>query len=142
MTLLTQYSRGQVSGDASVLDRFTLGGAATGLVPRSLEGTLVVQAALPAHSATGDRFERWRASLDGALWIEGTRLWTAGGPRPAYTRVVGFDLLESVEALLPSTRQAVERYLGRLEVRAGLQVPLDGPMKRRTVATLGVIHRF
>ncbi len=142
MGLIFQYSSGRVSGDPTAADRFSLGGQATGLLPRSLEANVVFQPALPTFSALGDRFERWRASLDGGLWMEGTRVWNSKDQTPAYLRIVGLDLMSAVETLAPSTREILQRYLGRMEARMTLQVPLDGPMKHRTVFTLGLIHRF
>lgn len=140
--LVFQYHTGKVTGSPTAFDRFQLGGQETGLLPQSLGANQIFQPALPSLSASGNRFERWRASMDGVIWVEGTRLWNAGDAKPSYLRVVGIDFIETVSQLVPWARNANQIYLGNYQIRLTLQTPLDGPHKHRIIPTVAITHRF
>jgi hypothetical protein len=134
VTLLGE--RGALGGNPA--EAFTLGGVATSLVPASLDLGRVEQPALPARTAAGDRFLRWRGELGGSfrVYAEGAALWTAGTARGPFQRVLG---LEAV--LAGGTGSDGEAARQRLRVRVGLHRPLDGIMDGRTVATVSVVVR-
>jgi hypothetical protein len=139
--LRVRVEAGRLGGDPTALDRFHLGGLPTALLPEALDAPRVVQAALPARSATGDRLARLRGEADlGILtaYIEHTALWAGPGPRPAAQRVAGLELDQQGLGLPPDL---VRRVAGNLRFSLGLHRPLDGPMKNRTVGTLSVIVR-
>ena len=107
-------------------ETFHLGGATTSLVPESLDLDRVAQPALPALSASGDRFLRWRGELGGhaLAYVEGTALWNAGQGRGPFQRVLGLEY-----ALDGAGGDGREAGLKRVQVRAGIHRPLDGIMK-------------
>ncbi|MGA2081494.1 MAG: hypothetical protein ABSH53_12920 [Holophaga sp.] len=117
---------------------FSLGGVTTSLVPESLDLGRIEQPALPAFTATGDRFQRWRFDLGGPVraYAEGAALWTAGQDRGPWQRVLGLELnLDGLD------QEASDKALKRVRVRAGVHRPLDGAMRHRTVATLTLMLR-
>ncbi len=130
-----------MGGAPTGLDRFHLGGLPTSLRPASLDANRLVQAALPAHLAQGDRMARLRADLGGGgltAYLEHSAAWEGGAPRPAAQRIAGAEF--STRGLgLPM--DVVRRLVGNLTLTAGVHRPLDGPMKGRTVGTLSVIVR-
>ena len=101
-------------------------------MPESLDLDRVVQPALPARSASGDRFLRWRGELGAALRVygEGTALWNGGQERGPFQRVLGLEGGYGGAGLAR-----------RIRMRAGVHRPLDGIMKGRTVATLTFVLR-
>jgi hypothetical protein len=119
-------------------ETFSLGGVTTSLVPQSLDLGRVEQPALPALSATGDRFLRWRGELGSLVraYGEGTALWNAGQGRGPYQRVLGLEF--NLDGL---GQEASEQATKRVRIRAGLHRPLDGAMRDRTVATLTLMLR-
>ncbi len=119
-------------------EAFQLGGVTTSLVPASLDLARVEQPALPAHSATGDRFLRWRGQLGGAarFYAEGTALWRSGQERGPFQRVLGLEFAPDLLA-----GQGSEQALKRMQIQLGVHRPLDGTMKGRTVATLTLMLR-
>ena len=131
---------GRVSGDPTTFDRFHLGGLPTTLRPQALDASRVVQAALPAYSATGDRFLRLRGDLGGPVraYLEHSTVWPGGASRPPALRVAGLEL-DSRAMGLPV--DMLRRLLGNLTITAGLHRPLDGIMKDRTVGTLSMLLR-
>ena len=63
-------------------------------------------------------------------------LWDAGRDRGPYLRVTGLEYtLEATQ--LPGAGP----ILGKAKLQAGVHRPLDGVMKGRTVATLGLLIR-
>jgi hypothetical protein len=132
---------GRIGGDPTALDRFHLGGVATSLLPTSLDGNRVIQAALPAYTATGNRLQRLRGDLGlGILqaYVEHTAVWQDTASRPTAQRVIGLEL-DSRTLGLP--QDILRRLVGNLSFTLGLHRPLDGIMKDRTVGTLSVIVR-
>ena len=132
---------GRIGGEPTALDRFHLGGVATSLLPSSLDANRVIQAALPAYLATGNRLQRWRGELGlGVLqaYVEHTTVWLDSTPRPSAQRVAGLEL-DSRNLGLPL--DILRRLAGNLSFTVGLHRPLDGVMKDRTVGTLSVIVR-
>jgi len=139
--LTVRLEEGRLIGDPTTLDRFHLGGVGTSLLPTALDGNRVIQPALPAYTATGDRLHRLRADL--GLWrfrayVEHVSLWQEADPRPAAQRVAGLEL-DSRALGLPM--DVLRRLAGNLTFTLGLHRPLDGAMKGRTVGTLSVIVR-
>jgi len=128
----------QGSFHGNPVEAFHLGGATTSLVPPSLDLDRVAQPALPAFSAAGDRFLRWRGELGGTVRVygEGAALWNAGQERGPFQRVLGLEL-----ALDGPSLGGPERAAQRLRFRLGLHRPLDGAMQGRTVATMTVTLR-
>jgi len=136
-----RVEEGRLSGDPTALDRFHLGGVATSLLPASLDLNRLVQPALPAYTATGDRFHRLRGDLSLgplAAYLEHSAVWDAAAPRPAAQRVIGLEL-DSDRLGLP--KDVLRRLAGNLRFSFGLHRPLDGIMRNRTVATLSVVLR-
>jgi hypothetical protein len=119
-------------------ETFHLGGLTTTLVPESLDLARVEQPALPAYTATGDRFLRWRGELGGAVRVygEGTALWDAGQARGPFQRVVGLTF--AADTLGGNGSEQVQK---RMKVQLGVHRPLDGAMKGRTVGTLTLMLR-
>jgi hypothetical protein len=139
--LTVRAETGRMGGDPTGLDRFHLGGVATSLLPTSFDGNRVVQAALPAYTATGNRLQRLRGDLGFGLlqaYVEHTAVWQDTAPRPAAHRVVGLEL-DSRNLGLPL--DALRRLVGNLSFTLGLHRPLDGIMKDRTVGTFSVLVR-
>jgi hypothetical protein len=139
--LTVRLEEGRITGDPTALDRFHLGGVATSLLPVALDANRVIQAALPAYTATGDRLRRLRGELGlGPLeaYLEHSTVWDGAQPRPAAQRVAGLEL-DSRRLGLPL--DVLRRLSGNLSFTLGLHRPLDGPMKHRTVGTLSVIVR-
>jgi hypothetical protein len=132
---------GRMAGTASPTDRFTLGGAATSLSPASAEGFRVSEPGLPAYLAVGDHFRRLRAELDpglGKFFVEHTALWIDPAPRPSALRVVGWEL-DSADYNLPLER--LQGLVGRVSIRLGVYRILDGVLRHRTTASLGLSIR-
>lgn len=139
--LTVRVEEGWVAGDPTALDRFHLGGVATSLLPSALDANRVVQAALPAYTASGNRLGRLRGELGlGVLeaYLEHAAVWIDSSPRPAAQRVLGLEL-DSRRLGLPL--DVLRRLAGNLSFTLGLHRPLDGAMKGRTVGTLSVIVR-
>lgn len=128
--------RGALAGNPNEI--FTLGGVTGVLAPASLDLNRVAQPALPARTATGDRFLRWRGELGGTvhLYAEGAALWTAGGDRGPFQRVLGLEATLDRRAF-----PGGETLFRRVRVEAGVHRPLDGAMAGRTVATVTVLVR-
>jgi hypothetical protein len=132
---------GSMQGDTSPSDRFALGGVTTSLAPASAEGFRVAAPGLPALLAAGDRFRRVRGELHpgfGKLFIEHTALWDDPQPRPAYLRVAGWEL-DTADLGLPLER--IQGLTGRISLRLGIYRILDGVLKDRTTASIGLAVR-
>ena len=77
---------GRMGGSPTAFDRFHLGGVLTSLVPAALEANRVVQPALPAYTATGNRFQTLRGDLGLGIvtaYLEHATVWEDASPRPA-----------------------------------------------------------
>jgi hypothetical protein len=124
-------------------ETFALGGVTTSLVPASLDLDRIEQPALPARSAVGDRFQRWRGELGGAvrLYEEGTAVWNAGQGRGPFQRVLGLEFALDSLALEGWPPAGSDQARRRFQVEAGVHRPLDGVMRGRTVATLTLVMR-
>ena len=132
---------GRIGGDPSAYDLFHLGGVPTSLLPTSLDGNRVIQAALPAYTAMGNHLQHLRGELGlGILkaYVEHAAVWQGTAPRPSAQRVVGLEL-DSRNLGLPM--DVLRRLTGNLSFTLGIHRPLDGLMKDRTVGTLSVIVR-
>ncbi len=132
---------GRIGGDPTAWDRFHLGGVTTSLLPASLDGNRVVQAALPAYTATGNRLQRLRGELGLAIfqvYVEHTAVWQDPAPRPIAQRVVGIEL-DSRSLGVPM--DVLRRLTGNLTFTLGLHRPLNGLMQDRTVGTVSMIVR-
>lgn len=139
--LTLRYEDGRLTGAPSDLDRFHLGGQENSLLPASLDMNRVVQAALPAYTAMGNRLSRLRAEVGlGPLqaYLDHSRVWDSGTPRPGAQRVLGLEL-DSRHLGLPM--DTLRRLVGNLSFTLGLHRPLDGAMKGRTVGTLSLLLR-
>jgi hypothetical protein len=139
--LTVRLEEGRIGGDATVLDRFHLGGVPSSLLPTALDGNRVVQAALPAYTSTGNRLQRLRGELGLGVfqaYLEHTAVWQDTAPRPSAQRVAGLEL---DSRNLPVPMDLLRRVAGNLTFTLGVHRPLDGVMKQRTVGTLSVIVR-
>jgi hypothetical protein len=139
--LTLRAEAGQIGGTPTALDAFHLGGVPTSLLPTALDANRVVQAALPAYTATGNRLRRLRGELGLGVvqaYAEHLAVWQDTTVRPAAQRVLGLEL-DSRSLALP--QDLLRRLVGNLAFTLGLHRPLDGVMKGRTVGTLGVIVR-
>jgi len=139
--LSLEVEGGRLGGHPTALDVFHLGGVNTSLLPGSLDGNRILQAALPASIALGNRLQRLRGELRLDIfraYLEHAALWNEGGPRPSAQRVLGVEL-DGRDLNLPM--EALRRLAGNLSFTLGLHRPLDGAMKGRTVGTLSVILR-
>ena len=139
--LTVRLEEGRIGGDPTVLDHFHLGGVPTSLLPTALDGNRVVQAALPAYTTTGNRLQRLRGELGLGIfqaYVEHTAVWLDSAPRPSTQRILGLEL-DSSQLGVPM--DVLRRLAGNLTFSLGVQRPLDGVMKQRTVGTLCVIVR-
>ena len=138
-TPLTGLTLGGAAGrmGGGGVETFHLGGVTTSLVPLSLDLNRLEQPALPAYGAEGSRFLRTRTEVGGAFraYLEGSALWNAGKPRPAFQRVTG------VEFALDLDGPGGEQQAKKIKLRAGVHRPLDGEMRNRTVGTLTLVVR-
>ena len=132
---------GRMGGSPTAFDRFHLGGVLTSLVPAALEANRVVQPALPAYTATGNRFQTLRGDLGLGIvtaYLEHATVWEDASPRPAAQRVGGLEI-DSRNLGLPM--DVLRRLAGHLSFTLGLHRPLDGVMKGRTIGTVSLILR-
>jgi hypothetical protein len=139
--LTVHFEAGRLGGDPSAFDQFHLGGVPTSLLPTSLDVNRVVQAALPAYTATGNRLERMRGDLALGVftaYLEHAAVWQDSAPRPSAQRVAGLEL-DSRNLGLPM--DILRRLSGNLSFTLGIHRPLDGLMKNRTVGTFSLIVR-
>jgi len=130
-----------MGGSPTVFDRFRLGGVLTSLVPSALDANLVVQPALPAYTATGNRLRALRGDLGLGIvtaYLEHATVWDDALPRPTAQRVAGLEI-DSRHLRLPM--DVLRRFMGNLSFTLGLHRPMDGVMKGRTVGTLSLILR-
>ncbi len=132
---------GRMGGSPTAFDRFHLGGVLTSLVPAALEANRVVQPALPAYTATGNRFQTLRGDLGLGIvtaYLEHATVWEDASPRPAAQRVGGLEI-DSRNLGLPM--DVLRRLAGHLSFTLGLHRPLDGVMKGDTIGTVSLILR-
>ena len=132
---------GRLDGSPTTMDRFRLGGVLTSLVPSALDANLVVQPALPAFLATGNRLQTLRGDLGLGIvkaYVEYLAVWDQASPRPASQRVGGLEL-DSRQLGLPM--DVLRRLAGNLSFTLGLHRPMDGVMAGRTIGTLSLILR-
>lgn len=133
----------RVAGDPTSLDRLHLGGLGTSLVPASLDGNRIDQAALPSHNALGDRMHRLRAEIGSGLlvYVEHTAVWDHAQERQAFTKVAGVEL-DLMKAI--GNTEAIERHVGHLTFVLGIHRVLyeahgNPLMQDRTVGTLSLV---
>ena len=138
--LRVQVEGGRLGGQPTDLDRFHLGGLPTSLLPTSLDANRVVQAALPAYAATGNRLQRLRGELGSPfrIYLEHSTVWQDTSPKPGALRVAGLEL-DSRGLGLP--QDTLRRLTGNLSFTLGVHRPLDGIMKGRTVGTFSLLLR-
>jgi hypothetical protein len=132
---------GRIGGDPTAFDRFHLGGIPTSLLPTSLDANRVIQAALPAYTAMGNRLQRLRGDLGLGVfqaYVEHTAVWQDASRRPSALRVAGLEL-DSRNLGLPM--DMLRRLAGNFSFTFGVHRALDGLTKGRTVGTLSVIVR-
>jgi len=132
---------GRIGGNPTAFDRFHLGGVLTSLVPTILDANRVVQPALPAYTAMGNRLRSYRGELGlgfVSTYLEQATVWDEASPRPAAQRVAGLEL-DSRNLGLPI--DVLRRLAGNLSFTLGIHRPLDGIMRDRTVGTFSVIVR-
>ncbi len=132
---------GRLGGDPTAYDRFHLGGVPTSLLPTSLDANRVVQPALPAYTAMGNRLQRLRGDLGVGfltVYVEHAVIWQDTAPRPSAQRVAGVEL-DSRNLGLPL--DVLRRLAGNLSFTLGVHRPLDGVMKGRSVGTISLILR-
>lgn len=131
-----KVEEGRMDGNPTGLDRFSLGGITSNLMPEALELNRVGQVALPSGLAQGNRFRTWRGELElgfGHAYLTHLAVWDASTPRTPYLRVIGWEL---GEADLPLRQDLLRRLVGRLAFSVGLHRVLDGPTRDRMVGTL------
>ena len=141
MPLIFRGEAGRMGGDPTTFDQFHLGGVPTSLLPTSLDANRIVQSALPAYTATGNRLRNLRGEAAlGAVhaYVEHSTVWQDSVSRPNAQRVVGLEL-DSANLGLPM--DVLRRLVGNLTFTVGIHRPLDGVMKDRTVGTLSMIVR-
>ena len=113
----------------------------TSLVPSVLEANLVVQPALPAYTATGNRLQTLRGDLALGIvtaYLEQATVWDDASPRPAAQRVGGLEI-DSHNLGLPM--DVLRRLMGNLSFTLGLHRPMDGVMRGRTIGTVSLVLR-
>jgi hypothetical protein len=96
---------GETGGSPSRFDLYAIGGAPSAILPPGLDPNRIENPALPADVQVGERFEAYRAELDGgelpaAVYADWMRAWGPIGRRPDPVRVVGAEL--RLERLIPS----------------------------------------
>ena len=126
-----------VADDARLVhDRLVLGGAPSSLVPQRLDLGRIYEAALPAGTAIGDRWESQRlaASHEGTplrvFWAR-HRLWEEGSERGDWIRLGGLEIAADRDA----------RPLFRLPsstVRVGVAYVLDEPFRHEWMYWAGL----
>jgi hypothetical protein len=139
--LTVRAEAGRIGGDPTAFDQFHLGGVPTSLLPTSLDGNRVIQAALPAYLARGNRLQRFRGDLGWGVfraYVEHAAVWQDTAARPSAQRVAGLEL-DSRNLGLPM--DVLRRLGGNFSFTIGVHRVLDGIMKDRTVGTLSVIMR-
>lgn len=139
--LTVRAEAGRIGGDPTAFDQFHLGGVPTSLLPITLDGNRVNQAALPAYTAMGNRLQRLRGDLGCGVfraYVEHAAVWEDTASRPSAQRVAGLEL-DSRNLGLPM--DVLRRLGGNFSFTVGLHRVLDGIMKDRTVGTLSVIVR-
>jgi hypothetical protein len=132
---------GRLGGNPTAFDLFRLGGVLTSLVPSTLDANLVVQAALPAYTATGNRLQTLRGDLGLGIvtaYLEHATVWDDPLPRPSAQRVGGLEI-DSRNLGIPM--EVVRRLAGNFSFTLGLHRLMDGVMKGRTIGTLSLILR-
>ncbi len=139
--LKVRFEEGRLQGQPTPLDRFTLGGITSNLLPEALDVNQLTQVALPGFLASGDRLRRWRGEVSvilGHAYVEHLAVWQATDSRPAYLRVAGWEV---GSADLGLRLDLLERLAGRLAFSAGIHRVLDGPTQDHTVGTLTITLR-
>jgi hypothetical protein len=139
--VIFRAEEGRMGGSPTTYDRFNFGGVFTSLVPSTLDANRVVQAALPAYTATGNRLQTLRGDLGLGFvtaYLEHTAVWEDPSPRPSAQRVAGAEI-DSRNLGLPE--DLVRRLAGNISFTLGLHRALDGVMKGRTIGTVSLIVR-
>jgi hypothetical protein len=129
--LALTVEEGSTRGAGHPLDRMTLGGGQSSLVPVASVTNRVLASALPIGSAAGDAFQRQRADLRSGvlpvtLFYERFRLWNDGAGRGEWTGTAG------AEISFATRPQPLLRVPG-LEFRLGAGRILDAPLKDENV---------
>lgn len=119
-------------------ETFHWGGMASPLVSQTLDVDHVVQSALPAWSATGNRFLRWRGEAGSLLkaYVEGTSLWSRGQDRGPFQRVAGLEFSTTLPfpAMVLTPMQSFSFTIGAHTI-------LDGPLKKHQVMTFSFVMK-
>ncbi|MHB0972249.1 MAG: hypothetical protein ACYC7A_18880 [Thermoanaerobaculia bacterium] len=129
--LALTFEEGANSGADHPLDRLSLGGIRSSIVPDAAVAHRVHSAALPIGTATGDAFQRQRADLRTsvlpfALFYERFRLWDNEMARGAWIATAGAELRYTTRP------QPLLRVPG-LDFRLGAGRILDEPLKDENV---------
>jgi hypothetical protein len=130
------WSELRVDGPRLIHDRLILGGAATSLVPPRFDLGRLYEAALPAGTLIGDRWESQRLSLShegtpARLFFARHRLWSAGAAPAGWLRLTG------IEVTLDRDARPVYR-LPSSAVRLGAAYLLDPPFRHRRMIWAGL----
>lgn len=130
---------GRNGGSPTLFDRFAVGGAASSLLPPSLDRNRIESPALPAAAQIGDRFEGGRAEICPAsgpflIFAERWRAWDGGSPRSGLLRLEGLEL--RLDRLIPVELSApLSIYVGAARVRSA------APRFDATRAYAGLVYR-
>jgi hypothetical protein len=120
---------GGTTGEPTNFDLFSVGGAPSTILPPGLDRNRIASPALPAAVQLGERFESFRAELEGedvpvVFYGEWLRAWS-GPERPPAIRVAGAEV--RLERLVPPEADR------RVSFRAGVAyVSSDVPRIRST----------
>jgi hypothetical protein len=131
---------GDTSGSPTLFDLFSVGGAASSVLPAGLDRNRIELAALPAFVQTGERVEsvRGEVALSGlpiVVYGERLRAWSPRGEKPDPVRVFGAELRVD-ERLLPVT------FPGDLAFYAGVaKIRSSSPRFDSTRGYAGLLYR-
>jgi len=129
---------GGTTGEPTIFDLFSIGGVPSTILPPGLDRNRIASPALPAAVQLGERFESFRAELEGeevpvAVYGEWLRAWS-GPVRPPAIRIAGAEA--RLERLIPSEADR------RVTFRAGVAyVSSDAPRIRSTRGYAFLIYR-
>jgi hypothetical protein len=131
---------GDTSGSPTRFDVFSVGGAASSVLPAGLDRNRVEVAALPAFVQTGERVESVRGEAAGrtvplVFYAEALRAWNPDVAKPRPVRVYGVELRID-ERLLPTT------FSGDLAFYAGVaKIRSTSPKFDSTRGYAGLLYR-
>jgi WD40 repeat protein len=108
---------GQTSGEPTLFDLFSVGGAASSIFPEGLDRNRLFVPALPAATQFGRKAADWRAeiapySLPMSIFYEESNAWTSGEERPPAVKIYGAEMRFDVSLLPLNSLGTFDFYAG------------------------------